>query len=403
LLHIARLADEVPVAASLGLAAPGRGLDLDAANRFRDGVVDRLHLGLRRLLGSSGVEIVAGRGRLVGPGRVEVEGAATIAADHVVIATGSSVKPLPALPIDGEMVMSSDDALRVTRIPGRAVVVGAGAVGVELASLWRSLGSDVVLVEAADRILPLEDADSSAFLARAFQRRGIDVRTGDSVVGLAGVTLELSDGTAIKTDQVLVAVGRRPATADVGLAELDLLDDRGFVKVDAFGRTALDSVWAVGDVVPTLALAHAAFAEGFVVADAIAGHDPEPVDHVQVPRVTYCRPEVASVGLTESEARLTFGDVSTTVTTLAGNARALIEGESGQTKVITGPDGTMLGVHIVGPAATELIGEAALATAWGALAAEVGAVAHAHPTLYEVIGETALAAAGIGIPWPRAT
>jgi dihydrolipoamide dehydrogenase len=403
LLHIARLADEVPVAASLGLAAPGRGLDLDAANRFRDGVVDRLHLGLRRLLGSSGVEIVAGRGRLVGPGRVEVEGAATIAADHVVIATGSSVKPLPALPIDGEMVMSSDDALRVTRIPGRAVVVGAGAVGVELASLWRSLGSDVVLVEAADRILPLEDADSSAFLARAFQRRGIDVRTGVSVDGLAGVTLELSDGTAIKTDQVLVAVGRRPATADVGLAELDLLDDRGFVKVDAFGRTALDSVWAVGDVVPTLALAHAAFAEGFVVADAIAGHDPEPVDHVQVPRVTYCRPEVASVGLTESEARLTFGDVSTTVTTLAGNARALIEGESGQTKVITGPDGTMLGVHIVGPAATELIGEAALATAWGALAAEVGAVAHAHPTLYEVIGETALAAAGIGIPWPRAT
>jgi dihydrolipoamide dehydrogenase len=403
LLHIARLADEVPVAASLGLAAPGRGLDLDAANRFRDGVVDRLHLGLRRLLGSSGVEIVAGRGRLVGPGRVEVEGAATIAADHVVIATGSSVKPLPALPIDGEMVMNSDDALRVTRIPGRAVVVGAGAVGVELASLWRSLGSDVVLVEAADRILPLEDADSSAFLARAFQRRGIDVRTGVSVVGLAGVTLELSDGTAIKTDQVLVAVGRRPATADVGLAELDLLDDRGFVKVDAFGRTALDSVWAVGDVVPTLALAHAAFAEGFVVADAIAGHDPEPVDHVQVPRVTYCRPEVASVGLTESEARLTFGDVSTTVTTLAGNARALIEGESGQTKVITGPDGTMLGVHIVGPAATELIGEAALATGWGALAAEVGAVAHAHPTLYEVIGETALAAAGIGIPWPRAT
>lgn len=403
LLHVARLADQVPHLLDLGLAS-GRGpVDVEAAGRFRDRTVDHLHRGLQGLLRSRRIEVVTGRGRVTEPGVVTVEGvdgSTRVRASHIVVATGSQVAPLAGVGWDHQRVLSSDDALRLERVPDRGVVVGGGAVGVEFASLWRSLGAEVTVVEMADRILPLEDESSSTVLAQAFERRGIQVRTGTPVRAVehrdGTVSVELDDGS-IEADQVLVAVGRRPAIEGTGLDLLGLLDGRGFVKVDAHGRTAVEGIWAVGDVVPTLALAHDAFAEGFVVADAIARLAPEPVDHAQVPRVTYCSPEVASVGLTETQARVVHGEgeIQVTTTRLSGNARALIEGEVGQVKLVSGADGTLLGAHLVGPSATELVGEATLAVAWEATASELGAITHAHPTLAETIREAALTAAGL--------
>lgn len=399
LLHVAHLADSLPLLVDLGLARYGRGLDPAAAGGFRDGVVDQLHRGLEHLLGTKGIDTVRGWGTVVAPGEVAVDGTGPIRARHVVVATGSVAVDLPSSTHDGHVVMWSDDALRLERVPPSAVVVGGGAIGVELASLWRSLGSEVTILEASERLLPLEDPDSSRALTDGFARRGIDVRTSTGTAEVRrsedGAVVETTEGDLLHAAVVLVAVGRRPATATTGLAELGVLDERGHVVTDLLGRTSIEGLWAVGDVRPTLALAHAAFAEGFVVADAIVGGDPEPVDYDLVPRVTYCDPEVASVGLTEPRAREVHGEgLTITSTTFAENARALIEGATGMVKLLTASDGTVVGAHVVGPSATELIGELGLATSWEALASEVGAVVHAHPSLAEAVRETAFAAAG---------
>ena len=402
LLHLGAVADAARSGPGSGVRSTFGGVDVDAAGSFRDGIVRRLHSGLSALVRSRGITVIAGTGRVVEPGRIEVDGpdgATAVRAGDVVLATGSQPTHLPTLPVDGRVVITSDEALQLHRIPERAVVIGGGAVGMEFASLWRSFGAEVTVVELADRLLPLEDADCSATVARAFVRRGIAAHTGSHVVNARihaeGASLDLDDGTVLDADTVLVAVGRRPRTNESGAAELGLLDDRGCVHVDALGRTALAGVWAVGDVTGTLALAHAAFSEGFVVADAAAGADPVPVDHRQVPRVTYCRPEVASVGWTEAEARSAHLDVVVTTETLAGNTRALIEGEQGIVKLVAdASSGELLGAHLVGPSATELIAEVALATAWSATVGEVGEVTHAHPSLAESIHEAALAASG---------
>jgi dihydrolipoamide dehydrogenase len=292
------------------------------------------------------------------------------------------------------------------------VIIGAGAIGMEFASMWEPMGTEVTVVEALDRVLPLEDPDSSKAVARAFKKRKIDVRTGSKVVGISRdgdvgrVVIEANgEVSELEADVVLVAIGRGPNTDDTGAAEAGILDERGFVEVDELGQTKVAGVWAVGDVLPTLALAHAAFAEGFVVADAIAGLDPQPVDHVQTPRVTYCHPEVASVGLTEAEAKEQHGEVVTTQYSLKANAKGIIHDSSGFVKVIAAkveespayPDGigATLGVHVVGPMATDIIGEAALATSWEALPSEVAAITHAHPSLYEAMGEAFQAIAGV--------
>lgn len=282
--------------------------------------------------------------------------------------------------------------------------------------MWAPMGTDVTVIEALDRALPLEDPDSSKAIERAFRKRGIEVMTSANVTSvtrdgdIGRVSVDVGDESRdLEADVVLVAVGRGPNTADIGVDDLGVLDDRGFVMTDAFGATDVDGLWAVGDLRPTLALAHAAFAEGFVVADRIAGvQRVMPVDHVQTPRVTYCHPEVASVGLTEPEARERLGDdaVSTTTYSLKANAKGIIAGSNGFVKVVTrtapetaaGDDedtGEVLGVHIVGPHATDLIAEATLATHWEALPVELAAITHAHPTLYEALGEAFQAAAGL--------
>jgi dihydrolipoamide dehydrogenase len=402
LLHVAKLADGLPDLVEFGLGGPGAGLDVAAVGRFRDRVVSRLHRGLDGLVSGRGIAVVQGWARLLGPGEVQVEtadGSLSLRGRHVVIATGSVPIELPGAPFDGHAVLSSDDVLRLDRIPGVGVVVGGGAVGVEVASLWRSLGAEVHIVEALDALLPAEDPSSSALLARVFRARGIDVRTGVALgsanAGDDGVKVELSDGSSLHADQVLVGVGRRPRTEGIGLSELGVLDEAGAIATDAWGRTRLEGLWAVGDAVTGVALAHAAFAEGFVVADAIAGLGPAPVDPLAVPRVTYCQPEVASVGMTEPQARDHYGDVRTTIYSLNGNARSLIEGAGGQVKLVCTLEGTVVGGHVVGPSATELIAELSLATTWGALASELGDIIHAHPTVSESLREAALGAAGL--------
>lgn len=414
ILHVAEVLEQIRRADDLGLTVTYDGLNGDRLDAFRTTVMDRMRSGLQGLVDER-TTFHAGRGRIVrgaGPTKlVEVtaeDGATTsLEGRHVVLATGSKPRHLPGVEIDGTVVQTSDEALRFTRPPARAVIIGAGAIGMEFASMWAPMGTDVTVVEALDRALPLEDPDCSMAVHRAYRKAGIDILTSAKVEGVvvdagsASVTVDV-DGDVVQlgADLVLVAVGRDPNTADTGSQELGILDHRGFAITDAYGRTDVDGVWAVGDVRPTLALAHAAFAEGFVIGDLIAGvEDVRPVDHRQVPRVTYCRPEVASIGLTEPEARQRFGEeaIVTTTFSLKANAKTLIAGSDGIIKIVAGVGGSgeTLGVHIVGPHATDLIGEAALATDWGALPSEVAAITHAHPTLYEAIGEAFLAASGV--------
>ena len=421
ILHVAEVLEEVNRADVLGLKLTVDGLDGDGLSAFRDGVINGLHKGLEHLA-TSRATVHRGRGRLAtgDDGRVAVDvtdanGEVTrVAGHHVVIATGSTPRSLPGVEIDGEVVQSSDQALWFTTPPQRAVIIGAGAIGMEFASMWRPMGSEVTVVEALDRVLPLEDADASTAVAKAYRRRGIDVLTSARVqavrvdAGTGAVDVEVDgDQRTLEADLVLVAVGRGPNTADIGAQEFGVLDDRGFVETDGYGATSVDGLWAVGDVRPTLALAHAAFAEGQVVADRIAGVDRvQPVDHVQTPRVTYCHPEVASVGLTEAEAREQHGDdVVVSTASMKANAKGIIAGSDGFVKVVSlagetpvgaiGEGGAVLGVHIVGPHATDIIGEATLATAWEAVPSELAAITHAHPTLYEAMGEAFQSAAGL--------
>ena len=416
ILHVAEVLEEVERADVLGIKVIHDGIDGDGLAAFRQGVVDNLHKGLAHLV-KQRTTMHAGRGRLLDAGTVEVTGpdgsVTRVEGRHVVIATGSVPRGLPGIDIDGDVVQTSDEALQFRQPPGRAVIIGAGAIGMEFASMWRPMGTAVTVVEALDRVLPLEDEDVSAAVAKAFRRQGVDVLTGAKVSGVHrdGATARVevgmgSDARSLEADVVLMAIGRAPNTSGIGADDLGVLDDRGFVTTDDFGATAVDGLWAVGDVRPTLALAHAAFAEGFVVADRIAGVDGvTPVDHTQTPRVTYCRPEVASVGLRESRARELHGDdVTTTTYSLRANAKGIIAGSDGFVKVVSrgsgagtapGATGEVLGVHVVGPHATELIAEATLATSWGALPEELAAITHAHPTLYEAMGEAFQAAAGL--------
>ena len=426
ILHVAGVLAEVQRAEVLGLTGIGTGtgigIDGEALGVFRDGVVSALHKGLEHLA-TTRTTRYRGRGRVRGRATdhldVEVTGAdgtsTVLSAPDVVLATGSRPKLVPALPVDGEVVQTSDEALWFSSAPERAVIVGGGAIGVEFASMWAPMGSHITLVEALDRVLPLEDADSSAALTAAYRRRGIEVLTSAQVRGvaveggIASVDVEVDGEPRLLTaDRVLVAIGRMPNTAGTGAEELGVLDGRGYVVTDAVGATEVAGLWAVGDVRPTLALAHAAFAEGAVVADHIAGRtDVRAVDHVHTPRVTYSHPEVASVGLTEAEARERYGDdaVTTTTSSLRGNAKVVIAGSEGLVKLVhlvgaapvgaPGDAGPVLGVHIVGPQATELIAAATLVTSWEAVPTELAAITHAHPSLSEAVGEAYLAAAGL--------
>jgi dihydrolipoamide dehydrogenase len=399
LLHAAEVADSARESEQFGVNATFEGIDMGGVNKYKDGVVSRLFKGLTGLVKGRGITVVEGEGRLVGPNTVEVNGE-RYAGRHVVLASGSYSKSLPGLEVDGRRVLTSEHALNLDRVPASAVVLGGGVIGCEFASVWKSFGADVTIVEALPRLVAAEDEAVSKTLERAFKKRKIDVVVGKPFQGVehtdSGVRVTVEGGEVIEAEVLLVAVGRGPTTDGLGYEEQGIRTERGFVLTDERMRTNVTGVYAVGDIVPGLQLAHRGFQQGIFVAEDIAGLAPTPMDEAGIPRVTYCDPEVASVGLNESVAKERFGDdqVESLTYDLGGNGKSQILKTQGFVKLVRRKDGPVVGVHIVGARAGELIGEAQLIYNWEAFPEDVAPLVHAHPTQNEALGEAHLALAG---------
>jgi dihydrolipoamide dehydrogenase len=390
----ARDGDRIGVKSSLA------GIDMAGVNAYKDGVIGKLYKGLQGLVKSRKINLVAGDGRFEAPNAVVV-GDDTYVGKKVVLATGSYARSLPGLEIGGR-VITSNEAIRLDEVPGSVVVLGGGVIGVELASVFTSFGADVTVVEALPRLVPNEDEFCSKMLERAFRRRKIKFKTGMKFTGAKqseqSVTVSLESGEEIEADYLLVAVGRGPNTANAGFEEAGVKMERGFVLTDDRLRTNLENVYALGDIVPGLQLAHRGFAQGIFLAEDIAGLKPPVIDEAGIPRVTYCEPEVASVGLTEAQAKERYGEVQTLTYDLAGNGKSQILQTQGAIKLVksgaAGTPGPVVGIHMVGARVGELIGEAQLVYNWDAQAEDVAALVHAHPTQNEAFGEAHLALAG---------
>jgi dihydrolipoamide dehydrogenase len=396
LLHAGEVADAAREAAQFGVKAELVGIDMAGVNAYKDGVVARLYKGLQGLVKGRKITYVEGDGRFVAPNAVDVAGT-RYTGRTVVLATGSYAKTLPGLEIDGERVITSDHALALDRVPASAVVLGGGVIGVEFASAWRSFGAEVTIVEALPRLVAAEDEACSKMVERAFRKRGIGFKVGRPFEKVErtenGVRVTIAGGETFEAELLLVAVGRGPNTD--GYAEQGVTLDRGFVPTDERLRTNLANVFAVGDIVPGLQLAHRGFQQGIFVAEEIAGLNPPVIDENGIPRVTYCEPEVASVGLTEARAREQYGDKVETLTyDLAGNGKSQILKTAGFVKLVRVADGPVVGVHMVGGRVGELVGEAQLIYNWEAFPAEVAQLVHMHPTQNEALGEAHLALAG---------
>jgi dihydrolipoamide dehydrogenase len=316
---------------------------------------------------------------------------------HVVLATGSYAKSLPGLDIGGR-IMTSEQALSLDFVPPRVVVLGGGVIGVEFASVFRSFGSEVTVVEALPRLVAGEDEAISKQLERSFRKRKIIARTGVRFAGATQsgdtVTVTLEGGETIEADLLLVAVGRGPVTDGLGYEQVGVTMDRGYVTTDERLRTSVEGVYAVGDIVPGLQLAHRGFAQGIFVAEEIAGLSPAVIEEAGIPRVTYCDPEIASVGLTETQAQERFGEVETYEYNLGGNGKSQILQTQGFVKLVREKDGPVVGVHMIGARMGEQVGEAQLIYNWEALPSDVASLVHAHPTQNESLGEAHLALAG---------
>jgi dihydrolipoamide dehydrogenase len=399
LLHAAEVADATRESEKYGVRATLDGIDVPGVIAYREGVVGRLYKGLQGLLKSRDITFVEGEGRLTSPTTVEVDGTTYTAAKAVVLATGSYARSLPGLEIGGR-VITSYEALGLDHVPARVVVLGGGVIGVEFASVWRSFGAEVTIVEALPRLVPNEDEACSKALDRAFRKRGITARTGVRFAGVtqsdAGVVVSLDGGDTLEADVLLVAVGRGPNASGMGFEEVGVAMDRGFVLTDDRLRTNVPGVYAVGDIVPGLQLAHRGFQQGIFVAEEVAGLTPRVIDEDGIPRVTYCEPEVASVGITEAQARERFGEgnVETYEYNLGGNGKSQILGTTGFVKLVREKDGPVVGVHMVGARVGELIGEGQLVVNWEAWPEDVASLIHAHPTQNEAFGEAFLALAG---------
>jgi dihydrolipoamide dehydrogenase len=397
LLHSAEVADVTKDAAHFGVNATFQSIDMTQVNKYRDSIVDKLYKGLSGLVGSKNITFVNGEGRLTGPKTVTV-GAESYTGKNVVLATGSNTKTL-GIEITGR-VITSDQALQMDWIPNRVAILGGGVIGVEFASIWRSFGAEVVIIEGLDRLVPNEDPSMSKALERAYRKRGIDFKLGNKFKTVSqsseGVTVELENGDQIAADLLLVAVGRGPNATGFGFEEQGVAMERGWVLTNERLQTNLPGVYAVGDIVPGLQLAHRGFMQGIFVAEEIAGLNPIVVDEMGIPRVTYCEPEIASVGLTEAQAKEKFGaeGISTYEYNLAGNGKSNILGTAGVIKLIRQINGPVVGFHMIGSRAGEQVGEAQLIVNWEAYPEDVAPLIHAHPTMNEAIGEAHLALAG---------
>ena len=406
ILHAAEVADAAREGAQFGIHATIDKIDLAGVRGYADGVVGRLYKGLSGLIAGRGITVVPGEGRLSlidSSPAVEV-GDRVLQASYLVLASGSYARSLPGLEIDGERILTSDHALRLEQLPASAIVLGGGVIGCEFASAWRSFGVEVTVVEALPRLLPAEEPAISAALERAFRKRKITMLTGtplqEAAATAGGVRVTLPEGRTVEAELLLVAVGRGPRSDGLGYAEAGIALEGGYVTVSDRLETSLPGVYAVGDLVAGLQLAHRGFAHGIFVAEEIAyalGKQPVrpvPISDVEIPRVTYSDPQVASVGLTEEEATARFGAVETLTYDLAGNGKSQILKTQGFVKLVRRPDGPVVGVHMIGARVGELVGEAELITGWDAFPADVAGLLHAHPTQSEALGEAHLALAG---------
>ncbi len=399
LLHAAEIADSAREGQQFGVKTTFESVDMSGVNAYKDGVISRLYKGLQGLVKARAIEYVEGDGRLVAKDTVEVAGR-RLTGRNVVLATGSFARTLPGLEIGGRIV-TSQEVLTLDFVPPRVVVLGGGVIGVEFASVFRSFASEVTIVEALPRLVAAEDEAVSKQLERSFRKRKIAFRTGVRFAGARQsgdvVTITLEGGDTLEADLLLVAVGRGPVTDGLGYAEAGVTLDRGFVPTDERLRTNVDGVYAVGDIVPGLQLAHRGFAQGIFVAEEIAGLTPAVLDETGIPRVTYCDPEIASVGLTEKQAAEKFGgadNIETYEYNLGGNGRSQILQTQGFVKLVREKNGPVVGVHMIGARMGEQVGEAQLIYNWEALPSDVAGLIHAHPTQNEALGEAHLALAG---------
>lgn len=397
LLHAGEVADSARESAQFGVNATFNSIDMAGVNSYKDGVIAGLHKGLQGLVKSRNITYVEGTGRLVSANTVEANGVQYVG-KNVVLATGSYARTLPGLDIDGKRVITSDHGTSMDYVPKSVIVLGGGVIGCEFASVWKSFGSDVMIIEGLPHLIALEDESSSKLLERAFRKRGIKfelgVRFKSHKVNGDSVTVTLEDGREFTTDVLLVSVGRGPVTDGIGYQELGINMDRGYITVDDHCRTNIPGVWAVGDIIPTLQLAHVGFQEGILVAETIAGLNPRPINYDGVPRVTYSEPEVASVGLSTKVAKERGYDVVELDYNLAGNGKAQILKTAGSIKLIAEKNGPVLGIHMVGARVGELLAEAQLIYNWEATADDVAPLIHAHPTMSEAMGEAHMALAG---------
>jgi dihydrolipoamide dehydrogenase len=414
LLQAAEVAEHAQHAHEYGVGASYEGIEIAALHAYKQGVVDANFKGLQSTLKARGVDTISGRGVLKDANTVVVntdEGERTLSATRgLVLATGSVPRDVPVegAEINGETVINSDHALYLERVPEKPIVLGAGAVGVEFASVWAAFGADVTVVEMLDNVVPTEDVDTQKMLARLLKRRGMDLQVKAKLVkvehgdGGLRATVENAGGeqSQIEGDVLMVAIGRRPRTEDMGFEDAGVTLERGYVTIDEYCRPGPEKLYAVGDILPlyTLGLAHSSFQEGLLVARMAAGQDVVPIDYKGVPRVTYCHPEVASVGWNQQDLESEGIAYEIRTYPYSHNARAMMMKESGHVKVIAEPDGgRVLGVHIVGPRATDMIAEGQLIYNWEALPMEVGQFVHAHPTLSEAVGEAHLGLVGMGL------
>ena len=397
LLHAGEIADSTRHASEFGVNAQFNSIDMTGVNSYKDGVVAKLYKGLQGLVKSRNVTFVSGHGRLVSKNTIEVNGE-QYTGTNIVLATGSYPRTLPGLEIDGVQIITSEHALHMDRVPKSVIVLGGGVIGCEFASVWKSFGSEVTIIEGLPHLIALEDESSSKQLERAYRKRGINfelgVRFASATKSAQGVTVTLEDGKTFTAEVLLVAVGRGPVSANLGYEEQGINMDRGYVLVDDKCRTNIPGIWAVGDLIPTLQLAHVGFGEGILVAEEIAGLNPRPINYDGVPRVTYSDPEVASVGLTTAKAKELGHDVVELNYDLAGNGKAQILKTAGSVKLVAAKNGPVLGIHMVGARVGELLAEAQLIFNWEAEASDVATLIHAHPTLSEAVGEAHLALAG---------
>ncbi|EYT50420.1 dihydrolipoamide dehydrogenase [Brachybacterium muris] len=404
MLHVGEVADAPSEGKDLGLDISLNAVDIEKVLGFKDKVIGRLYKGLQGLVKSRDVEYIEGFGRLTGKDTVTVEtegGTRELRGKNIVLATGSFSKTLPGIELGGR-ILDSEAALQLPEVPKNPIILGGGVIGVEFASVWKSLGAEsVTIVEGLPHLVANEDESLSKALERSYKKRGITFSLGVFTEKVepsdSGVKVTLADGTVFEGDYLLVAVGRGPVTKDLGYEEQGIEMDRGFVLADKGTlETSVPGIYAVGDIVPGLQLAHRGFQQGIFVAELIAGQNPAPIVESGIPRITYCEPQLGSVGLTEKQAKEQLGDdaVQTYEYNLGGNGKSQILGTTGFIKLVREKDGPIVGVHMIGSRMSELMGEAQLIVNWEAYPEDVASLIHGHPTQHEAMGEAALALAG---------